>query len=977
MCRDSARPVATIYAFADENSDVMAAIAAQRREAVDCSALPSSTGNAGIARTSCAIAGTDLDWSVYKARSGTTTYIAEGFAAYDSATLLALRSLLADRVVDGVVDVATTSVNDPVSFARIQAETLGPAQALAEGYRRNLGGEYAEASAYFETLEQRLAGESQETLKGVNPGEFLVNRALQKSNLGDFAEANRLFAQASPLTSGDPLAARLQRNFEAINLLNQGYWELAIDRLETPLEAELLQVAQSDAGIRITQPIAARLNNQNTGSSLLGYGNDTQLSPVERAAIIDAQTLQLKGTAQRILGNIDTAQATLLDAYSQAIAVRDGRVTSITRLRAQILGELALIAEEQGDIADAESYLANALDLLRSQYPQRRAVSGAQARLGALYLRNGREDEGLAVFGEVIERALGQRDAATGFVNQLGLYFETLADRVDSDPQAASGFFAAMQILVRPGVAETQAILARELTARSDDASRLFRQSTDLAREIEAQRIRYLALANGEDSALSRQLRAELEPRIAELESQQLRTQAMLSDYPEYRVVSQRSLTLDQFRATLSPGEAYAKLAAVGSDLFMFYTDNSSARAWQVPLSDKELDTMVDTLRDSISLKLGGDVLTYPYELATARELYVALFEPVSTQLAGLDHLIFEPDAGMLRLPVDILVADDASVATYDARMEADPDGDAYDFTNIAWLGRTMRVSTAVSAQAFVDARGIARSDAAFEYLGLGKNEPLGNSPPAWIESQLYEGGNDCGWAAVDWNNPIDDAELRSARNLIGEAESRLLVGDAFTDTAIKQAKGLDEYRVLHFATHGLVTPPRPECPARPALLTSFGDGGSDGLLTFSEIFDLNLDADIVILSACDTAGGATIEATRSAGVGSGGGTALDGLVRAFVGAGSRAILASHWPVPDDYDATQRLIDGMFLRGRTESLGRAMRASQRELMDDPLTSHPFYWAGFAIIGDGERQLLGDVADNALAIAEKPAGLALK
>lgn len=46
-------------------------------------------------------------------------------------------------------------------------------------------------------------------------------------------------------------------------------------------------------------------------------------------------------------------------------------------------------------------------------------------------------------------------------------------------------------------------------------------------------------------------------------------------------------------------------------------------------------------------------------------------------------------------------------------------------------------------------------------------------------------------------------------------------------------------------------------------------------------------------------------------------------------------------------------------------------------MDDPLTSHPFYWAGFAIIGDGERQLLGDVADNALAIAEKPAGLALK
>ncbi len=71
--------------------------------------------------------------------------------------------------------------------------------------------------------------------------------------------------------------------------------------------------------------------------------------------------------------------------------------------------------------------------------------------------------------------------------------------------------------------------------------------------------------------------------------------------------------------------------------------------------------------------------------------------------------------------------------------------------------------------------------------------------------------------------------------------------------------------------------------PARPALLTSFGGPQSDGLLTFKEIYDLRLDADIVILSACDTAGKATVQATREAGVTSGGGNALDGLVRAFI----------------------------------------------------------------------------------------------
>src|SRR6185436_8105583 len=89
-----------------------------------------------------------------------------------------------------------------------------------------------------------------------------------------------------------------------------------------------------------------------------------------------------------------------------------------------------------------------------------------------------------------------------------------------------------------------------------------------------------------------------------------------------------------------------------------------------------------------------------------------------------------------------------------------------------------------------------------------------------------------------------------------GEAgQAEIVTGAAFTDTAITGRADLDNYRILHFATHGLVTPPRPECPARPALLTSFGGEGSDGLLSFAEIFDLRIDADLIILSACDTAG--------------------------------------------------------------------------------------------------------------------------
>jgi CHAT domain-containing protein len=207
------------------------------------------------------------------------------------------------------------------------------------------------------------------------------------------------------------------------------------------------------------------------------------------------------------------------------------------------------------------------------------------------------------------------------------------------------------------------------------------------------------------------------------------------------------------------------------------------------------------------------------------------------------------------------------------------------------------------------------------------------------------------------WNQPISAAELRQASGQFGQ-RADLMTGAAFTDTGIEARRDLADFRVVHFATHGLVTAPRAGCPARPALLTSFGGGASDGLLRFDEIFNLRLDADIVILSACDTAGGASLEATREAGLAGGGGQALDGLVRAFIAAGGRQVIASHWPAPDDYDATKRLIGGFFAdtTASGETIAGALQRSQLALMDDKDTSHPFYWAGFAIVGDGERPL---------------------
>ncbi|MEO1221930.1 MAG: CHAT domain-containing protein, partial [Pseudomonadota bacterium] len=140
-------------------------------------------------------------------------------------------------------------------------------------------------------------------------------------------------------------------------------------------------------------------------------------------------------------------------------------------------------------------------------------------------------------------------------------------------------------------------------------------------------------------------------------------------------------------------------------------------------------------------------------------------------------------------------------------------------------------------------------------------------------------------------------------------------------------------------------------------------------LLKAEEIFELDLDADLIILSACDTAGAASVEATLAAGIQSGGGSELEGLVRAFIGAGSRAVMASHWPVPEDFDSTQRLMIEMFRSGQNQTIGDALGQSRKLLMDEAATSHPFYWSAFAIVGDAARPLLtGQSPDRSLDMA---------
>jgi CHAT domain-containing protein len=200
--------------------------------------------------------------------------------------------------------------------------------------------------------------------------------------------------------------------------------------------------------------------------------------------------------------------------------------------------------------------------------------------------------------------------------------------------------------------------------------------------------------------------------------------------------------------------------------------------------------------------------------------------------------------------------------------------------------------------------------------------------------------------------DPLPDSsrEIRSIAKVLGQGQgASLLLTQQRASERTLRAQALGSYRVLYFATHGLL-PGELRCRTEPALVLTPEDQARerehDGLLEASEIASLRLNADLVVLSACNTAGFDQRP----------GGDALSGLAEAFLYAGARGLLASHWRVSSA--ATTGLMSELFARlGPDVRRGsaQALRQAQIALSESPQTAHPFFWAAFTLIGDGIDQ----------------------
>ena len=154
----------------------------------------------------------------------------------------------------------------------------------------------------------------------------------------------------------------------------------------------------------------------------------------------------------------------------------------------------------------------------------------------------------------------------------------------------------------------------------------------------------------------------------------------------------------------------------------------------------------------------------------------------------------------------------------------------------------------------------------------------------------------------------------------------------------MKRNGTLSNFKYVHFATHGLIDEEKPDLSS--LVLTRNENSSDDGLLQATEIFNLNLHADLVVLSACQTGLGKLVR-----------GEGMIGLTRAFMYAGAPSVLASLWSVSDISTAT--LMGAFYENLINKNLNKtdALRKAQLTMIRDEKFAHPFYWAPFIIIGD--------------------------
>jgi len=445
--------------------------------------------------------------------------------------------------------------------------------------------------------------------------------------------------------------------------------------------------------------------------------------------------------------------------------------------------------------------------------------------------------------------------------------------------------------------------------------------------------------------------------------------------FPSYaRLTHPAAPTLEAARAALRPGEALIVTAVTELRTYVWAIPQNGAPAFAaVPPSAGEIAQQVARLRAALDPHASRLSEIPPYDVATAHALYQVLLEPVKAGWRNAKSLVLVPDRALAQLPFGVLVTKPVTLAD-----ERQGDTLFASYRTVPWLARDAAITQLPSVAALTALREVPPPPVTRRpFIGFG--DPWFSAAEAAAaktqvaalpagETALRGGGALRFRSAAQMERlttaqladlprlPDTAGELRGIATALGADPAKdVFVGAAANERAVKTAD-LADRRVIAFATHGLV-PGDLNGLTQPALALSapqVAQVDGDGLLTMDEVLGLKLNADWVVLSACNTAAG------EGAGA-----EALSGLGRAFFYAGTRALLASNWPV--ETRSARTLTTDLFRRQAKDprlTRAEALRQAELALMDGPgfvdrvsgktvfSYAHPIFWAPFSLVGDG-------------------------
>lgn len=440
--------------------------------------------------------------------------------------------------------------------------------------------------------------------------------------------------------------------------------------------------------------------------------------------------------------------------------------------------------------------------------------------------------------------------------------------------------------------------------------------------------------------------------------------------FPKYaELVSPRPSSVEDVRAALKPREAFLSVYFGRRWTFVWAVPKTGPVAYAiVDGGAKAFDERIKKLREALDPQASSISEIPPFDVAQAHQLYLDLLKPVERGWKSAKDIVLVTNGALGLLPLGLL-------PTEPTTLPADNGLTFTGYRKVAWLARTHAATMVPSAAALRTLRGLKPGSDKRERL-IGFGDPYFSTEQAQRATESAKiqlaAAATRGVPLVRRNSPqtqgVDNAELALLPRLPDTADelksialalqanpSKVLhLGKQANERNIKSLD-LSKYKIVVFATHGLV-PGELNGLHQPALALTAPDvagHAGDGLLTMEEILALKLDADWVVLSACNTGAGAGAGAEAASGLG-----------RAFFYAGTRAILVTNWSVHST--SARELVTDLFRRqakDRKLSRGEALRQATMELLDKgsfadergkPLFAyaHPLFWAPYTIIGDG-------------------------